>query len=47
MAMATMTQQSTLVARWVTVTDISGRERREIRWVEVPTGDTQKSWQAA
>ncbi|WP_157987677.1 hypothetical protein [Jiangella endophytica] len=33
--MVTMTQvqRPTLVARWVTVTDISGRARTEQRWV--------------
>jgi hypothetical protein len=35
--MLTMTQvqRPTLVARWVTVTDISGRPRAELRWVAV------------
>ncbi|SDU44325.1 hypothetical protein [Jiangella alkaliphila] len=35
--MATMTQvqRPTLVGRWVTVTDISGRSRTELRWVAV------------
>ncbi|WP_162605973.1 hypothetical protein [Jiangella aurantiaca] len=35
--MVTMTQvqRPTLVARWVTVTDISGRSRAELRWVPV------------
>ncbi|MBB5786565.1 hypothetical protein [Jiangella mangrovi] len=35
--MVTMTQvqRPALVARWVTVTDISGRQRAELRWVAV------------
>lgn len=35
--MVTMTQvqRPVLVARWVTVTDISGRQRTELRWVVV------------
>lgn len=35
----TMVQRSGLVARWVTVTDISGRERTELRWVPEPAAD--------
>ncbi|WP_267896758.1 hypothetical protein [Jiangella anatolica] len=31
----TQVQRPTLVARWVTVTDISGRTRTELRWVPV------------
>lgn len=31
----TQVQRPTLVARWVTVTDISGRPRTELRWVPV------------
>ncbi|SDT63655.1 hypothetical protein [Jiangella sp. DSM 45060] len=35
----TQLQRPTLVARWVTVTDISGRSRTEQRWV--PAEDVQ------
>ncbi|WP_162605629.1 hypothetical protein [Jiangella ureilytica] len=35
MLTATEVQRPTLVARWVTVTDISGRPRAELRWVAV------------
>lgn len=33
MATGTITQPSALVATWVTVTDIAGQTRTEMRWV--------------
>jgi hypothetical protein len=35
MATTTLIQRPTLVARWVTVTDMTGRKRAVMRWVPV------------
>lgn len=42
MATDTITQPSALVARWVTVTDIAGQVRTEMRWVPAAEAGAQQ-----
>ncbi|WP_162606370.1 hypothetical protein [Jiangella asiatica] len=43
MATQALVRRTGLVARWVMVTDISGHERTELRWVVAPAeADTRR-----
>ena len=41
MSTTTTARRSVLVMRWVTVTDIHGRSRAEMRWTAEPIEDTR------